>query len=57
MDSRYFPEISCVLCSRPVDLRTDLYADENGKSVHEDCYVKHITSNRDHSKSVGEHVK
>lgn len=49
--------ISCVLCSRPVDLRTDLYADENGKSVHEDCYVKHVTSNGDHSKSGGEDLK
>ncbi len=57
MDSHSFPEMSCVLCSRPVDLRTDLYADENGKSVHEDCYVKRITSNRDHSKSGGENVK
>jgi hypothetical protein len=39
-----FPEISCVLCNSPVDLRVDLCADENGKSVHEECYVKRITS-------------
>jgi hypothetical protein len=43
MGSRPFPEISCTLCSKPVDLRIDLYADENGKAVHEDCYVKRIT--------------
>jgi hypothetical protein len=27
-------------------LRTDLCADENGKAIHEDCYVTHVTSNR-----------
>jgi hypothetical protein len=37
-------EISCVLCSKPVDLQMDLSADENGKAVHTDCYVKHITA-------------
>jgi hypothetical protein len=44
MGSSHFPEISCILCSQPVNLRTDLYADENGKAVHEDCYVKKIAS-------------
>jgi hypothetical protein len=38
------PEISCTLCSKPVDPRVDLSADENGKAVHEDCYVKRITT-------------
>jgi hypothetical protein len=37
------PEISCKLCNKPVDLSADLSADENGKAVHEECYVKHIT--------------
>jgi hypothetical protein len=27
-------EIPCVLCSKPVDLTVDLYADESGKAVH-----------------------
>jgi hypothetical protein len=27
-----------------VDLNTDLCADENGKAVHEECYVKRVTS-------------
>jgi hypothetical protein len=40
MDSRPFPQISCATCSKPVDLRIDLCADENGRAIHEDCYVK-----------------
>jgi hypothetical protein len=39
MGSRPFPEISCTLCSKPVDLRIDLYADENGRAVHKKCYI------------------
>jgi hypothetical protein len=38
-------------------LQTDLAADENGKAIHEDCYVKHITSNGHHSKSGGEDAR
>jgi hypothetical protein len=44
MHSRHFPEISCALCSKPVDLLIDLSADENGKAVHEECYVTRLTS-------------
>ena len=39
-----FPDFSCAICTRPVDLRTDLSADENGKTVHEGCYVERMTS-------------
>jgi hypothetical protein len=46
MAGHTFPEIPCMLCSKPVDLTIDLAADENGKAVHEDCYVKRITSPR-----------
>jgi len=42
MDTRSPPEISCVLCRKVVDLHADLCADENGKSVHEDCYVQDV---------------
>jgi hypothetical protein len=42
MASDSLPPISCMLCSKPVNLQTDFQADENGKAVHEDCYVKHI---------------
>jgi len=41
---RLFFEIPCTVCRRPVDLNTDLCADENGKAVHEECYVKRVTS-------------
>ena len=41
-----FPEISCILCDKPVDLSADQHTHENGKAVHEECYVKHITSSR-----------
>ena len=44
MHSHRFPETRCIICSQPLDLQTDLSADENGKAVHEDCYVKRITS-------------
>jgi hypothetical protein len=44
MKSRPFPEIPCVICSKPVDLSADLSADENGKAVHTECYVKRITT-------------
>jgi hypothetical protein len=44
MGSRPFREISCALCSKPVDLLIDLSADENGKAVHEECYVKRLSN-------------
>jgi hypothetical protein len=39
-----FPQISCALCRKPVDLLIDLSADEDGKAVHEECYVRRLTS-------------
>ncbi len=42
MGGHPFPEISCTLCSKPIDLQTDLQADEHGRAVHEDCYVERI---------------
>ena len=44
MKSRPFPEIPCVICSKPVDLSADLSADENGKAVHTECYVNRIAT-------------
>ena len=44
MKSRPFPEIPCLICCKPVDLSADLSADENGKAVHTECYVKRITT-------------
>ena len=37
------PEIPSTLCSNPVNLISDLHADANDKTVHEECYVKRIT--------------
>jgi hypothetical protein len=39
MGGHRFPEIPCTIFAKPVDLETDLTADENGKAVHEQCYV------------------
>jgi len=39
---RPFQEVSCVLCSTPIDLSADLCADENGKAVHDNCYVNYV---------------
>jgi hypothetical protein len=44
MGTRPFPEIPCVICKAPVNLQTDLWTDENGKTVHADCYMKRIIS-------------
>jgi len=49
MDSYPLPDIPCALCSKPVDLLIDLSADENGKAVHEECYVKRITGSSNNS--------
>ena len=46
MGGHPFPEIPCTICARPVDLAVDLYADENGKAVHEDCYFQRVSSPR-----------
>jgi hypothetical protein len=37
-------EMPCVLCGKPVNLGCDLFADENGQAVHEECYIKRIKS-------------
>jgi len=38
--------IPCAICAKPLNLRADLCADENGKAVHEECYVQRITTPR-----------
>jgi len=37
-----FSEVLCTICARPVDLTVDLHADENGRAVHEACYVTRL---------------
>ena len=49
MGGHPFPEIPCILCSKSVNLSTDLSVDENGKAVHEECYVKRVTDSPNNS--------
>ena len=39
MGGHPFPEVPCTICSQPINLSVDLFADENGRAVHEACYV------------------
>jgi hypothetical protein len=43
MGGHLVPDVRCPLCTEPIDLSVDLSADENGKAVHENCYVQRIT--------------
>jgi hypothetical protein len=38
------PEFRCVLCNKLLDLTIDLNTDDNGKAVHEQCYVNRLIS-------------
>jgi hypothetical protein len=49
--ARSFSETPCALCRKPLDLQTDLCADENGKAVHEDCYVSRLISSHSNQKA------
>jgi hypothetical protein len=33
----------CRICHEPVSLKSDTVVDEDGKPIHEDCYLKEIT--------------
>jgi hypothetical protein len=46
MGSCFFREMPCAICRKPLTLQIDLCADENGKAVHGDCYIKRIISAR-----------
>jgi hypothetical protein len=35
---------TCHICNKPLQLETDTRTDEDGKAVHEECYVKHVTT-------------
>jgi hypothetical protein len=39
-------EITCSICNKPIDLQRDKYADEDGKIVHENCYIQRLMSKR-----------
>jgi hypothetical protein len=37
--------VLCGICHEPVDLQSDAtVTDEDGKAIHEHCYVKHIAT-------------
>jgi hypothetical protein len=38
------PEFRCMLCNKLLDLTIDLNTDDNGKAVHEQCYVNRLVS-------------
>jgi hypothetical protein len=46
MSGYSLPAILCTICAKPLNLVVDLCADENGKAVHEECYLKRITTPR-----------
>jgi hypothetical protein len=52
MGGHTFPAIHCKLCNELVHLHTDLYADEHGQAVHEDCYVKRLSSEHSNSSAA-----
>jgi hypothetical protein len=36
-------QMTCRICSKPLNLGIDTAADEDGAAVHETCYTKQIT--------------
>jgi hypothetical protein len=38
--------IVCAICGRPLKLEDDRGTDEQGKPVHEECYVKRVAEGR-----------
>jgi hypothetical protein len=57
MNSRPFQQIHFVFCSQPVDLQADLFADENGMAIHEECYVKRMTMGKSPTSSRQSEVR
>jgi hypothetical protein len=52
MGGYIFPEIPCIICNKALNLTVDLTANENGKAVHEECYVNYITSSNSNNPTV-----
>jgi formylmethanofuran dehydrogenase subunit E len=44
MSDKVNPRIFCRICGEPVSLKADTVVDEDGKAVHEECYVKQTTA-------------
>jgi hypothetical protein len=45
-------QYTCQICSQPVDLSRDLCTDEDGRIVHQTCYLKRITMPQDSSANL-----
>lgn len=39
-------KFTCPICKKPINLSRDFCADEDGKSLHESCYVQQVMSSR-----------
>ena len=46
-------QLSCHLCSRPVNLAQDTVSDEHGEPVHQECYVEALLLKRPNGITVG----
>ena len=49
MTLTYRPEegkFACPICNKAIKLERDRYADENGKVMHESCYVQRLAMSR-----------
>lgn len=44
MNTEVNPHIICRLCGAPLSLTSGAVADEDGKPVHETCYVTRVVS-------------
>ena len=45
--------VLCHICGQPVDLTLGTVADEKGRSVHEECYVRKVVSPNDKREAPG----
>jgi hypothetical protein len=43
-DQAHFSVFYCYICSLPVVFTAKAKVDDNGKAVHEDCYVRQLTT-------------
>ena len=39
-------DIACAICGMPINLEVDRFADEDGKTVHEHCYIQKLVTSQ-----------
>ena len=54
MDDQRHSEIYCSICKQPVTLHSDTCADEDGRTVHKECYATRITGHTHPARQVPE---